>query len=542
MGTSIDSDTPLLFETEGGERTVQYKGRFLYSKRSPSASVESLISSISSFEDTLFIFASPLLGYGLSSLVLRLQSSSFLFIVEYDDLLAKLFEETPHKWEKENVQYFHSSNMLEIIKKLDEMASFNFKKCTLIRASGGYALYQDFYDELFQNIDYEVSNFWKNKITLIAMGRLYAKNIFKNIVNILLEKRKRIYALKKSYIDKPILVLGAGPSLDKSYDFIKKNRSRIFLLAVDVALPSLSSLSIIPDAVLLLEGQYWVETAFLASSNRNVALFSDITSNPHVANIMTGNIFLYGSNYAKMQFLNDIKDVFFKLPFFDSLGSVGLLAIQIALFISKKDVPIFHTGLDFSKSTGFSHSKGSSNWCNLMISNNRLKTLYPCENFFLNGMIRLVGKNKEKIFSTPILQSYANIYKRLFSHLPHVFDIAKNGVFLKEVTTEELAQKYIEDFFIRKDDDLILSNNEIDRKPIMEYLKKEKEKLERLKNMLIGLEDFNEEIFLSILKTSDYLYSHFPDGLLPLSNISFLKRIRIEGETFYKIISVYENI
>ncbi len=542
MGTSIDSDTPLLFETEGGEYTVQYKGRFLYSKRSPSSSIESLISSISSFEDTLFIFASPLLGYGLSSLVLRLQSSSFLFIVEYDDLLAKLFEETPHKWEKENVQYFHSSNMLEIIKKLDEVASFNFKKCTLIRASGGYALYQDFYDKLFQNIDYEVSNFWKNKITLIAMGRLYAKNIFKNIVNILLEKRKRIYSLQKSYIDKPILVLGAGPSLDKSYDFIKKNRSRIFLLAVDVALPSLPSLSIIPDAVLLLEGQYWVETAFLASSNRNVALFSDITSNPHVANIMTGNIFLYGSNYAKMQFLNDIKDVFFKLPFFDSLGSVGLLAIQIALFISKKDVPIFHTGLDFSKSTGFSHSKGSSNWCNLMISNNRLKTLYPCENVFLNGMIRLVGKNKEKIFSTPILQSYANIYKRLFSHLPHVFDIAKNGVFLKEVTTEELAQKYIEDFFIRKDDDLILSNNEIDRKPIMEYLKKEKEKLERLKNMLIGLEDFNEEIFLSILKTSDYLYSHFPDGLLPLSNISFLKRIRIEGETFYKIISVYENI
>ena len=542
MTTSIDSNVPFLLETEGGERTVQYKGRFLYSKRSPSASVESLISSISSFEDTLFIFASPVLGYGLSSFISHLQSSSFLLIVECDVFLAKLFEQTPYEWKKENVQYFYSSNVLEIIKKLDEKTSFNFKKCTLIRASGGYALYQDFYNKLFQNIEYEVSNFWKNKITLIAMGRLYAKNIFKNIVNILLEKEKRIYALKKSYINKPILVLGAGPSLDRSYEFIKKNRDRLFLMVVDVALPSLSSLSIIPDAVLLLEGQYWVETAFLASSNRNVALFSDITSNPHVANIMTGNIFLYGSNYAKMQFLNDIKDVFFKLPFFDSLGSVGLLAIQIALFISKKDVPIFHTGLDFSKSTGFSHSKGSSNWCNLMISNNRLKTLYPCENVFLNGMIRLVGKNKEKIFSTPILQSYANIYKRLFSHLPHVFDIAKNGVFLKEVTTEELAQKYIEDFFIRKDDDLILSNNEIDRKPIMEYLKKEKEKLERLKNMLIGLEDFNEEIFLSMLRTSDYLYSHFPDGLLPLSNISFLKRIRIEGETFYKIISVYENI
>ena len=60
--------------------------------------------------------------------------------------------------------------------------------------------------------------------------------------------------------------------------------------------------------------------------------------------------------------------------------------------------------------------------------------------------------------------------------------------------------------------------------------------------MLIGVETFDKEKFSFILKTSDYLYSHFPDGLLPLSNISFLKRIRIEGETFYKIISVYENI
>lgn len=540
--TSIDVTSPLLVKTEGGEYTVQYKGRFLYSKKAPSSSVETLISSISSFENTLFIFASPVLSYGLSSLISHISSSSFIFIVECDEALASLFEKAKQNYQqRQNVYYIHSSNILEIIKKIDELTSFNFKKCTLIRASGGYALYQDFYNELFQDIENEVSNFWKNKITLIAMGSLYAKNIFKNIINFALDEKKRIHPLQKSQLDKPILVLGAGPSLDESYEFIKKNRDRLFLLAVDVALPALSSLSIIPDAVLLLEGQYWVETSFLASNNRNITVFSDISSNPHIFNIMKGNIFLYGSNYAKLFFLSDIKASVSNIPFFDSLGSVGLLAIQIALFISKEGVPIFHTGLDFSYTKGYSHAKGSSSYHNLMINTNRLKSLYIGENIFPTGMLKLDGKKNKKIFSTAILQHYANFYKKIFLHFTNIFDIAKSGVVLREPTSEELAQKIIDDFFKCEHNGVAPLNKTLEIKALLKYLKKEREKLKTLKNMLIGEKKFDKDEVSSIIKTSDYLYSHFPDSTINVMDISFLKRIRIEIDVFSKIISIYKN-
>ncbi len=539
METYVDSNVPHVVETEAGEQTVQYKGRFLYSKKAPSSSIEALISSITSFENTLFIFASPVLGYGISSLVSHLHPSSFLLIVECDEQLANLFERTSKKLQKENIKYFCSFDIIEIIKKLANFTSFNFKKCTLVRGSGGYALHQDFYNNLLQTIEQEISIFWKNKITLIAMGRLYAKNIFKNILNILLDNKKRIYPLKKSYIDKPILVIGAGPSLDNSYEFIKKNRNKLFLLAVDVTLPALSLLSITPDAVLLLEGQYWVESSFLTSTNRDIVLFSDLTSNPHIFNIITGNIFLYGTNYAKMNFLNDIQNVFSNVPFFDSVGSVGLLAIQIALFISKKNVPIFHTGLDFSQGAGFSHSKGSSNWYNMMICNNRLKSLYPSENIFPSGGFKLLGKENKRVFSTPILQAYANLYKKLFAHISNIFDIADSGIVLRELTSEESAQKYIEDYSTYRYIDTSNTNNKIEIKSILEYLKREKEKLETLKNMLIGVETFDKEKFSFILKTSDYLYSHFADTSLSEMDISFLKRIRIEIEVFYKVINIY---
>ena len=544
MEISVNSDAPLLIKTEGGEHTVQYKGRFLYSKKSPSSSVSTLISSITSFENTLFVFASPVLGYGLPFIISHLHSSSYLLIVEYDNALASLFEKTGHNWKSKNIQYLHSSNIGEIIKEVYISTSFNFKKCNLIRASGGYALYQDFYNNLFQNLEHEISNFWKNKITLIAMGHLYAKNIFKNIVNVLLNsQRTRVYALKKSYIDKPILVLGAGPSLDESYEFIQKNRNSLFLLAVDVSLPALLSLSIVPDAILLLEGQHWVEASFLASSAKDIVLFSDITSNPHMFHIMKGNIFLYGSNYAKLEFLKNIQDIFSNIPFFDSVGSVGLLAIQIALFISKGGVPIFHTGLDFSHSYGFSHAKGSSPWNNLMINNNRLKSLYPAESIFSDRVTKFLGKENKEVFSTPILQSYANLYKRLFSHFNNIFDIAKHGLVLRKITSEEVAQKHIEDFFKRKHtSDLSFIGINIETMPLINYLKNEKEKLETLKNMLIGVVAFDMDEFSSILKSSDYLYSHFPDSNSKIAEISFLKRIRIEIEVFYKIINICEGM
>ncbi|MGP1440081.1 MAG: 6-hydroxymethylpterin diphosphokinase MptE-like protein [Treponema sp.] len=541
MQTLLDVDAPLLVETEAGEHTVQYKGRFLYSKKAPSSSIKSLISSILSFENTLFVFASPVLGYGLSSLISKLPLSSFLAIVECDETLDILFKKNGCQLQEKNLQYFHSSNILEIIKKLDEKTSFNFKKCYLIRASGGYALHQDFYNQLFQNLEAGVANFWKNKITLIAMGRLYAKNIFKNAINVLGDEKKRVYALKKNYVDKPIMVLGAGPSLDKSYEFILKNREKLFLLAVDVLLPALSSLAITPDAVLLLEAQYWIEASFLASSNRDITLFTDITSNPHIFNMMKGNIFLYGSKYANMQFLKDIQDVFSNIPFFDSVGSVGLLAIQIALFISKHETPIFHTGLDFSYEKGFSHSKGSSNCCNLMINNNRFKSLYPSETVFPNGVMKIEGKKGKMVFSTPILQSYATLYKKLFIKFSNVFDISNDGIVLRELTSEEIAQKYIESFFETKHASVNLENSEIEMTPILIYLKKEKDKLETLRNMLIGIETFDKEKFTSILKNSDYLYSHFPDNSLNVEDVSFLKRVRIELEAFYKITTIHQN-
>ena len=74
------------------------------------------------------------------------------------------------------------------------------------------------------------------------------------------------------------------------------------------------------------------------------------------------------------------------------------------------------------------------------------------------------------------------------------------------------------------------------------FLKKEKESLVRLKELLVHGENvfpppspnLNEEI-KSLLATRDYLYLHFPDSHKKnFSDLSFLKRVRTEIEFFLK--------
>ena len=104
----------------------------------------------------------------------------------------------------------------------------------------------------------------------------------------------------------------------------------------------------------------------------------------------------------------------------------------------------------------------------------------------------------------------------------------------------EDAQKII-DFHIDSTNNTITRQGYLDTLKLKKLLLKETEKLHTLKKMLTGDMPFDLDIASNILKSSNYLYIHFPDytdfSTLKIQDISFLKRIRIELEFFLKIIN-----
>lgn len=548
MDSNID-DLPQLVDTGAGF-TVFYKERFLYSKRVPNRQIDVIISSIEhsihSKEKTLFLFTSPLLGYGVVKLLSILPRSSFLFFLECDNNLGKIFEEFYSKIpRKNNVTYLLSSNIMKILEKIETLTSFNFKNVLLIKGSAGHNLYENFYNNVLKSIEDATSTFWKNKITLIGMGRLYSRNLFKVLNLIKNDANGRFFTLQKEYVKKPILVLGAGPSFDFSYPFIKKHRKDFFLLAVDAILPSLSDLDVAPDAVLLLEGQYWIMSAFLASKYRNIPLFASLTSSVNVLQLICSNIFLYITPYTQFTFLEKLKIAIPNLPFFEGLGSVGLLALQIALFIAKKGVPIFHTGLDFSWQKGFSHARSSNSVKNILISSNRISPLYKGIAVFPSQCSKVEGKKGETLSTTPILQSYAKLYKNNFALNTNIFDIGEVGMNLTtHIMKEDSVIEYINSSPLplhSSEEEKTAKEREekVNANSIQSLLHSQLLSLNTLKNMLTGQVPFDEKKAAEILRNCSYLYLHFPDYIdvnkINTKDISFLKRIRIEVEYFLKI-------
>lgn len=538
---------PRVEQTQGGD-TVFYQNRYLYSKRQPRKQIETVIASLFPSERTLFLFASPTLGYGAIQMVDVLPASSFLFFIECDEQLGNLFEKSFWKEfissnTKKNIKYVCTRDVQEAIKQIEIQTGFNFKRIEIIRGSAGFSLNENFYLGLLHLLEIEMNTFWKNRVTLIEMARLYSRNIFKWLHHIL-ENTQRFKVLPHNKIEKPILLLGAGPSLDESLDFIRENRDDFFLIAVDVVLPTLSSIEVEPDAVVLLEGQYWIENAFLLSKYRKVPLFASITSNPHVFNILQGKIFLYSIEFAPMQFLHNLNKTLPYIHSFNPLGSVGLQALQLALFISKPNIPIFHTGLDFSYSQGFTHATSSMHPYHITMQCSRLQGLYQ-GGIFPVGCCKTHGKNESVLWTTPTLTSYASIYKREFVHCKNIFDIGKSGLILqnsvlKENDAKTMLKSLRQERSRNSISDYIENTESLKTQSIKCFLDEEKKKLINIKNILIGLEDWDAETFINIVKSTDYLYLHFPD--YPTLNNefmtcpSFLKRIRIETEYFLKII------
>jgi hypothetical protein len=324
-----------------------------------------------------------------------------------------------------------------------------------------------------------------------------------------------------------------------------------FILAVDASLPVLSAYTIQADGVVGVESQAAIEKAYIGSLGTHCTLFADITSRPQVQDILEGNTIWFATRYTNARYLNQLAQSTIITSFIPPLGSVGLVAVYIALLLRRNEkVPIFVTGLDFSFSLGATHAKGTP--AHLARLFNSSRTL-PVENYdasFRDGAISILGKNKRMTRTDSILQSYATSFKEQFSDKPNLFDCGNCGldIGIPRAADEALIQAVHD---VKNQSEILTT----EFKPaadkmlgdslfqnILRFYEKEHRALEALRDLLkngnaseyrdISI-TLNEQI-MDLLSERDYLYLHFPDGYKPSGDVGFLKRVRAEIDFFIK--------
>ena len=557
---------PCLVETRRGF-SVLYKDKPLYSKYAPAEQIKKIISSLQILPNTLILCYSPLLGYGLEDLFEKLPENCFVLALEADknlfdfsmtckeSLLSKI--QNSHN----NFVYYNSQSTLEITKLINNLGSTNFpkignfKRALPIEFSAGTQFSSDFYTSLTSLVDESISQFWRNRTTLIKLGRLFAGNFFKNLQDISNFDEETYISLedlqKKSW-GKTLLVLGTGISLEdllentKNYLTEKTFRNKLFIIAVDASLPVLGKYNIMPDLVVGVEGQAAIDKAYIGFKNSKINFSQDLLSRPGIKRSLKSKNFFFLSRYTEESFFSDFVQLSEKIgiPVIEPLGSVGLVAIELALMIRNPETRIYFSGLDFSYIPGKTHSKGAPIHSNLLSNCSKINSLeqftssYNNGTFFIKGKSSILSPEKEEITSKN-LYSYGLHFSKRYKNTANLFDLSSFGVItgIPKSSKKDFINS-VEKSFLPHTKEETNNFHKTSFRDIAiqakEFLKSHNSRLQKIKNILIGNKSTKD--LESLLNQCGYLYLHFPDGHLGAKlSEDFLKRVRAELNYFLKI-------
>ena len=539
-------ETPSLVETRQGV-SVLYKDHFLYSKYDPSKAILNIISNLSIPEYSIILIFSPVLWLGLKELLAKLPATSSIAVFEYEKPLFDFAQENfPNELKdhlNNKIQIFNKSGIKNYFTFIQKQ---HFRKCLKIDFSAASALYKDAYNKIFTLTQRVIDQFWKNRLTLIKFGRLYSKNIFKNLT--LLSDAIPLASLYKS-VTKPILVLGAGESLNTTILELKKNFSKLFIICVDAAAAPLLDNGITPDAIIAVEGQQVIEQSYIGTpADSKCLLIMDLVSRNHIPYITKGKYSFFVSNYADMNFFELLKNYNLLPPVIKPLGSVGLVSMEIALKLRKDiNTPVLFSGLDFSYSIGITHAKGTASHKALLSSTSKLKSVFNISSAFSTGTSSIICANGKKMITSKALESYALLFNENFEDEQNIFDIRTSGINLTSAKAD--LDHFIESLpanLHSNSYELNLNYQAIPKSSITSFLQNEKQALEELKDLFTYADNsalrkkdisLNEQID-SILTNREYLFIHFPDAVGPTNPQSYYNRIRIELDFFLKGINV----
>ncbi len=538
-------ETPCLVDTARGV-SVLYNNRHLFSRFDPQKAFLSILNNTTILDESLILCISPVLDFPVNSILNKLQNENlkkcFVLAIEKDTLLYDFFHsQIKDSLKNENFASLYIQNENEISLLLEGIKTksilqgkdlpkvSNFRRVIVFEASSEVNQNKEYYANVFRFTQNSISQFWKNRMTLVRLGKLFSTNTLKNISHV-----SHSVKVQKESITKPILVVAAGSSLDGLIPFIKKVNNNVYVLAIAAAIQPLQASEIRIDGIISLEGQYATDKAFIGFNNTDIPLFTDIASRTNILKKFN-YISLFLSEYTKNPLIERITQTFPQVPVFPPLGSVGITATELAIFLRKSDdIPIFVCGLDFAFPIGKTHANETPHIKEALNVSNKLRPFGNTAMSFRHGTFMLEDSTK---VSDAGLKVYADLYNERYKNTKKLYDLSHYGMINDiQTCTENKAINLIEantTIIEKQIPTMINCEDKVDS-----FYKAEKERLITIKDMLTGKITLDENTLLHLLEECSYLYMHFPDGHLGANlRQDFLNRVRGEVDVFLKAIN-----
>jgi len=523
---------------------MSFDGRVLYSSiHTPIKRAEEALTG----SQTLYLVFSPLLFYGVETLLNRISSDSHILAIEQNPDIYKLSIPFFSPLSSRNIDYMQlreDSSPVPVIKKI---GPYRFRRIVTVKLNGGYMLSRNFYNNFASGAESFLQSFWKNRMTTIHMGRLWCRNILLNLPAL------RCGApLSCLHTTKPVIIAGAGESLEDCTPFISKYRDKFFVIAADTAVSTLLNAGIKADLLVILEAQHANLYDFYDPESLKIPAAFDLTSSPEIIRKHKGDKYFFISDFEDTRLLSSLSDMNLRPPRIPPLGSVGIAAAYIALCVSS--MKVFHCGLDFSFIPDKYHSAGSPSHLLSLINENRTNKPGFFGSAYSSGRMTRADKGGRIVFTDLIMLSYADRLKELSSLSDRLIDIAEKGIdstgvnltdpdlilrLADESSAENQTAQPLQNYFKLEKTEF---DSETER--IIHFLNREFDKINQVTQSVIALlnshtHDNNPELTPDLtakIAAIDYTYLFFPDYPNLSADISFLKRLLFSASWFKDII------
>ncbi len=350
------SDAPELASRPDGMQ-VRFRGRFLYSDRTPRSGAERRAAAAALPPRHLIIVPSPLLWYGVEQLLQRSDAPGALLCVELDPALAALSRRylPPSLAQDSRVRYITLDDPATLDASITELGCEAFSGCDIVSLSGGYLLHRSRYRALESYLRAVLRRNWQNRLSLIRLGRRWLLNTFTNLPD-LAESR----ALSEYRFERPVVLVAAGESLEAHLPSLRAHRGAICIVAADTALGPLVEGGVTPDLVVVLEAQLINLEHVLGFLNTGAAFAFELSSAPQLLRrIPPERRYFFASRFTETAALRRLEQTAPVKPWIAPRGSVAVAALEAVARAAPEDIAVHLVGTDFAFRLGKPHARGS---------------------------------------------------------------------------------------------------------------------------------------------------------------------------------------
>ena len=352
MIRSAGPSTIILEEAKDGSKTFTYDGVYFHSRYDPIKEAERLRTEIEeSGWDYTLIF-----GMGLGFLIRAIQDSGGKKLLIFEpsmDILRGVFESV-------DLSAILIDKDIFITESLWEVSAIVRAQAQPVDILGMHVSlsYKKFFMDKLAEFTQAITNAQSaNRVmmhTFVGSGEDWFINYLLNVPNFF--KYPSIDTLKDSFKGRPIIIVGAGPSLEKNARELKRAKGRALIIASITAYRPLVNFGVVPDFVIGIEKVGLAEYFTGTETDKEIRLMvGDISHESIFTDIEARGIFVVFSAFiGANKELNALFGNHFQ-PL--SGGSVTTTALDIAAFLGASQIVLI--GQDHAYGPGGSHVKGS---------------------------------------------------------------------------------------------------------------------------------------------------------------------------------------